>query len=63
MSVVDALCVCIVLCTEMRTSNIGHLHVCTQFCVVWRKWENLCPVIFCVRLVGGKCYLVIGSHV
>lgn len=25
MSVVVALCVCIVLCTEMRTSNIGHL--------------------------------------
>lgn len=63
MSVVVALCVCIVLCTEMRTSNIGHLpSMYTVLCSMEKTGENLCLVIFCARLVGGKCYVVIGSH-
>lgn len=55
-------CVCIVLCTDMRTSNIEHLRVCLQYCVVCKRQENFCIVIFCARLGNGKCYMVTGSH-
>ena len=56
------LCVSVVLSSEMRRSNTGHLCVCTQYFVVWRRWENLSLVIFCASVGGGKCYMVIGYH-